>query len=616
MVLAAGILVIAAVGIWGFFQARQFEAHATAGKAAALAGLDSLNPQDPAAAIEAFQTAGAEFSSARALLGPEWLHAIPWVGRQLAAADDLATIGVDGSTAGEAGAKLLQGVTTVSGDDQLNALIRLAPEHLDTALTALIDVSDRAAALSTDGVVSPLASAITEIKEKLAPLDDLVQLAPSMLDLERYLFSGQHRFLVVSQNGAELRPTGGFMGTYSLVEFGPDGFTLTTFANIYTLPNDTLDLPRPPAEGLDWLKHFRLRDANWWIDFPTSARTMMELWQTLGQPSVDGIVAVDIPMVRGLLEIFGPITVPETDVPLTAENVLEQLVNVVNAAGDTPGRKNSVQSLVTELLTRVAHMSSEQVLPTLESLAISVNEKHIQVYLNEPTSQSALVALGWAGAIDPPVDTTDLLAVANAVVKPGKSNLGVSKTLEYSVVLAGDGSAETTLKLGYAKTRAYFIGAHRQWMGDFVRVHRAPDTKLSGENSGDMVPFADAMGLPTFGHYFRLFRGTTVEVVARSVVPRALRPGPAAEVLGEPTVDPSDGGGVWHYRLLVVKQADLADTDATVTIRAPEGWTVTGSSAWLRADGTVVTTSIQDDTVTVNTAMTQDLVLDVMITHG
>lgn len=44
-----------------------------------------------------------------------------------------------------------------------------------------------------------------------------------------------------------------------------------------------------------------------------------------------------------------------------------------------------------------------------------------------------MVAVGWAGALDPPEGTTDLVAVSNGDVEPSKANLGVTKsTTRYS----------------------------------------------------------------------------------------------------------------------------------------------------------------------------------------
>jgi hypothetical protein len=602
---AGGVVVIGLVafGVWGLQRANDFELLARAGKSDARAALHSLDSKQAPAALASFLKAKDEFGTARGLLGPDWVRGVPWLGHQVTAADTLATIGYEGSSAGAEMAKLLASADSASGDDRVNQVLRLSRPHLDAALVSLTTVTRLSADLGSDGLVPPLAGAVTELQAQLKPLAPLLQRSQSMLDLERYLFSAQHRFLLVSQNSAELRPTGGFMGTYGLVEFGPDGFVLTKFTDIYQLPRDTLNLPLP-IRGPVGYSHFSFRDSNWWIDFPTSAKVMNEFWQNLKQPKVDGIIAIDIPTIRDLLKIYGPITVPESSLPLTADNVLEQLTYVIEFENGGPGtdrtlkKKQAALSFAAELLRQITHLSNDQFLPTMNALATSTNEKHVQLSFNDATAQAALLALGWGGAIDPPAGTTDLLAVSNGVIKASKANIGVTKTLDYTVALTADGAADTTTKLGYKKSSQQLLGVPRQWMGNYVRVHRGVGTAGVAAGSTAFETLEDATGLPTFGHYFRLEPSATANLVLHSAVPQALRPG---------------DGDTWHYELLLIKQADLANTAATVTVTAPAGWKVSGSTASFRVSGTAVPVTAAQGSVSVTTPLKQDLVLDVTL---
>jgi hypothetical protein len=590
-------IALVAAGVWGLQRANDFEALARAGKADAKAALQSLEAKQVPAALASFLKAEDEFGKARGLLGPEWVRGIPLLGHQVAVADSLATIGFEGSSAGAEMAQLLASADSASGDDRVNQLLKLSRPHLDAALVSLTTVTRLAADLRADGLVPPLAGAVTELQAQLKPLSPLLQRSQSMLDLERYLFSTQHRFLLVSQNSAELRPTGGFMGTYGLVEFGPDGFVLTKFTDVYQLPGDTLNLPLP-IRGPVGYSHFSFQD------FPTSAKVMNQFWLNLKQPRIDGVVAIDIPTIRDLLKIFGPITVPESTVPLTSDNVLEQLTYVIEFENGGPGtdktlkKKKAALSFAAELLRQITHLSNDQFLPTLNALAASTNEKHVQLSFNDATAQAALLDLGWGGAIDPPAGTTDLLAVSNGVIKASKANIGVTKTLDYTVALKADGAADSTTKLGYKKSSLQLLGVPRQWMGNYVRVHRGVGTTAVAAGSTPFETLEDATGLPTFGHYFRLDPAAEANLVLHSAVPQAMRPA---------------DGDTWHYQLLVIKQADLANTLATITVTAPVGWKVSGSTASFRVSGTAVPTTASPGSVSVKTPLKQDLLLDVTL---
>ncbi|MEO8316143.1 MAG: hypothetical protein ABI645_15280 [Pseudomonadota bacterium] len=231
----------------------------------------------------------------------------------------------------------------------------------------------------------------------------------------------------------------------------------------------------------------------------------------------------------------------------------------------------------------------------------SADEKHLQIYLTDSGLQADMVAVGWSGAIDPPEGTTDLLAVSNAVVTPSKANLGVSKSIDYRVQIAPDGSASTTLTLGYNKARVMVPGLAEETLANYVRAHRLPGAQLAPASKSPFDSVDDLSGLPTFGHYFQLKRGSTT-VVLNTTIP---------QVLGQSS--PVREGTDWHYRLLMAKQSDLVETKATASITIPPGWRVTGSSAWFRVTGQSVATSADTTTVTVATPLSEDLVLDVAL---
>lgn len=602
--IAVGVVavILVTLGWLGYGQAKQFEALARSGRADASAALKSLQREDDAAALASFQKAEDEFTRARGLLGPDWLRGVPWVGRQLSAADGLVSIGAEGSSAGAHAAALLGGAGTAGGGDRLGQLMSTAQPHLDAALVSMVAIHEQAAGLTTDGLVPQLADAVTELQGLLRPLELVLGRSQALLDLERYLYSADHRFLVLAQNNAQLRPSGGFPGTYGLVTIGPSGFRLEKFEDVYALPGARSDLAVPQGMGTKRV-HFHL--ANWWIDFPTTARTMVQLWDgmTPRQPQIDGVIAIDLPTIRSLLEVFGPVTVPKVKGPLTADNVFERLSYAVEIDGkggyDANGKKAAVVLLAKAVMERLLSLPEDEFVPVMSALATSANEKHVQVFLTDPATQSAMVAAGWSGAIAPSEDTTDLIAVANAVTRrPAKGNLGVTKGLDYTVGLNADGSAETTLALSYKKSSRNALGSLQDKFWDYLRVNRATGTTLQGGKGIDTID--DATGLPTFSHYFGLDSGKSTTVTMKNGVPGALR---------------RSADGTWHYRLLIAKQADLVNTDARVTVKIPDGWQVDGSTAWFRVSGAAVPVTADGTTVSLRTALKQDLVLDLVLSR-
>jgi hypothetical protein len=605
--------------------AHDLEHAAKAGKDQAEAGARSLAAEDATAAVSQFQASAAAFARAQDLLGPDWVGGaagvIPWAGRQYGAAKTLVAIGVDVSSAGVGLSTVLQETsseTTESGSTRLGSILSTGKDRIDKALVSLGDAAQLATGLSEDGLDPRLAKAVRSLKDALSGVAPFLERSGSLLALERFLLSSPHRILVLSQNSAELRPTGGFVGTYGILDIGPQGFSLEKYADVYTLPNLPVRVTPPP--GARMTNDFGFRDANWWIDFPTSAKAMLGFWQQYGQKPVDGIIAIDVITVRDLLEVFGPVTVPGYRETFTAQNLLGRLLYLVEVkSGGGPNKKGVLVALANALEERMLSAGPGELARAALVLAKSADAKHAQFYFADDGAEAAVGQAGWSGAIAPPDGTTDLLAVSNAMTKPGKVNIAIKKQIAYEVILEADGSAETTLVLSYTNTAPASFSLSSSVFRDYLRVYRAAGTVLTPgivQSSGSTMTVEN--GLPIVAREFSLLRGRsrTETIVTRVTnawvvgLPIALPRSPTAAsdaAVGSPP------GGVSHYRLFIVRQADLQDVPTSVTVAAPQGWRVSGVVAWRVASGETLNTVAEEGVARLSLPLDADVLLDLVM---
>jgi hypothetical protein len=615
LIAAAVIVAMVALGGVGAWWANEVQSAARSAEGSARQGLELLKKGDGAGAQAQLIVAQQQFERTRSLLGPSWLQTVPFVGRQLQAVDQLAQVGAASSSAGAQMAALVAH-TSASGH-KLNDVLKVAKPYLLSATDSLRIIAAIEPQLSTDGLLPPLADAVRSAEDLLAPTKPFLTRSGSISTFVNYLFSGEHRFVLVSQNSAELRPTGGFMGSYGLIKAGPDGLSLEKYADIYRLPKQsTLTIPAPPGAGMGG-RTLHFHDSNWWLDYPTSAVTMLKLWDHLSpaQPSADGIVAIDLITVQTLLREFGPIKVPEYDKPITADNMIPTLITFVDQVNyGQADRKDILKSLSAELLHRMLNLTPSQVLPTAELMMQLADQKRIQFYVRDAPAQQAIQDLGWSGTMAPPADTTDLLAVSNAVVWPSKMNFGVHKTIDYHVQLNANGNADTVLTLDYRKDARRLLKIQRKWFGDYLRVYRPAGTTLTGASSHrTMKPTAKmpkeaeipASIKPAELHTSTIINGFTV-MPGESRTQTYNTTVPAAMVVT---------GSSANYRLLIVKQSDLEDSHATIVINAPDGWEITSASASGRYSGTAVpfTATPTATQVSLDATLTTDLILDVTL---
>ena len=623
-VLAAAV----AAGLW----ARGVAEAANMGKAQVLAGAKLLGSQDATGAALQFNAASLSFARTRTMLDRDGVGrvvgAIPSAANQFSAARTLLAIGLDGSAAGSEVAAALREASApsqaASSTARLTSLFTTGRPHVDAALTSLTRAADLAAKLDGRGLLPQIARPVGTVKAAFAEAAPLLRRSRALLALGSYLFSSKHRVLVVAQDNAELKPTGGFMGSFGIVDVGPNGVKLARYADVYTLPDPPVRVKPPPGARMAQDQGFTFRDSNWWIDFPTSARTMLGFWEVAHQPKVDGIVAVDVIAMKDLLQVLGPIRVPGYVGTFTSANLLERLLQLV----ERPARRNRKGPLVAlafEMENRLFGASSAELGGAALALGKAADAKHVQMYFREPSAEAAVIGLGWSGRVASPPGTTDLLVVSNAMAQGSKVNMAMKKSIDYEVALRPKGSADTTLVLGYVNANPYEIGGNGRrgtlrFFRDYLRVNRPAGTVFPHTATGPVGggEITTEYGLPTAVRTFKLWRMRSHDETITSRVPvGAWRPGgaprPRGRVVVSSSATSSAPGSLAHYRLFIVRQADLEDIPTNVSVRSPAGWHVSSVSARLIASGQVLPVTRDRAGARLSLPLSGDLLLDVVL---
>ena len=82
-----------------------------------------------------------------------------------------------------------------------------------------------------------------------------------------------------------------------------------------------------PPQYSSWMKfgYWGLRDANLSGDFPTTAKLAMQVFQEEGGGPVDGNIALTPTVIAHVLNVIGPIKVPQYNETITAQNLEDKL---------------------------------------------------------------------------------------------------------------------------------------------------------------------------------------------------------------------------------------------------------------------------------------------------
>jgi len=138
----------------------------------------------------------------------------------------------------------------------------------------------------------------------------------------KQLSKKEERILVLLQNQNEPRSTGGFTGSVLNINLGKETISWE-FSDIYSLdrliPNDA-QLPAPDFFH-NLSQTISLRDANFWPDFPTSSNKYRDFFESINEPVPNVILAINLNVIKELLLLTGPITIPKWGVTAHHHNV-------------------------------------------------------------------------------------------------------------------------------------------------------------------------------------------------------------------------------------------------------------------------------------------------------
>ena len=226
------------------------------------------------------------------------------------------------------------------------------------------------------------------------------------------------RYLIVFQNPSELRPTGGFMGSYAelRVDRGEIKSLVVPPGGTYDLQGQLVARVAPPEPLRLITDRWEFQDANWSPDFRAASSKIRYFWSKSGGPTVDGVIAVNATLVERLLALTGPIELPEFGKTITAENFMLETQKAVELEYDKSENKPKkiLGALAPLLLERLKSLKQDQLFALLGALSDALTTKDIQVALSDPSEDALARRFGWSGYLKS--TPGDSLAVVDANV--------------------------------------------------------------------------------------------------------------------------------------------------------------------------------------------------------
>lgn len=437
----------------------------------ATSGFNSFNSAQQAATNQNFEQAAVDFGSAEAqfIQAREELNSLsyglvaaskylPGQGSEPATVDNLLVIGqhvaAAGSSVSESAALISSldisalrqdnslGLTTVLV--ALHATLRQAQDHLSIATLASqdVDVADLPPDVQeqVDGLMVNLPTAQISV-------DDLVQAVEVALGVLGH--DQPRRYLVLFQNNRELRATGGFLGSFAMLDVDKGVVKKITIpgGGIYDVAGQVSETVQAPKPLQIVNPYWNIQDANWWPDFPTSAKKVEWFWGKAGGPTVDGVLTLTPTVIEDLLRLTGPVDLTETyGVVITADNFYQTVQLQAEAKYDETNQSKQILADLTPILfNQLFNLEGQDLMQAMSALQTSLDQKDVLLYSDDPILQREIAAAGWAGEIE---DTDgDYLMVVDTNIGGGKTDGVVDETISHHVKMNADGELIVTVQV-------------------------------------------------------------------------------------------------------------------------------------------------------------------------
>jgi hypothetical protein len=344
---------------------------------------------------------------------PVWqaFGVVPWLGPNFRAVSEIAEIANDVST--DALAPLLEVADglDVAGLGLKGGTIDLAPfaelqKPLGAASSALTSADLQAKRIDADATLPPLADAVGELRSAVSgaataigSLHGASVLLPTMLGGE-----GPRNYVLAMQNNAELRSSGGIIGSIALLHAENGTITLQKQASTRDFP--PLDTALPLSDSTIALFEDRpgryLQNITSIPDFAEAGETIATRWTGRFGGTVDGVIAVDAVVAEHLMKVtgdlaFGPFTA-------TADTVTDILLSQIYAAVPDPAAQDAIFAQAAGGLFSAA-LSGGDPQALIAALSASADEGRIRIWSAHPDEEDVLSASALGGTI--PADNED-----------------------------------------------------------------------------------------------------------------------------------------------------------------------------------------------------------------
>lgn len=298
---------------------------------------------------------------------------------------------------------------------------------------------------------------------------------------------GKKTYAVILQDNQELRPSGGFIQAVAVMDFKDGQLIDHQVYGVYQLDAmvpGTVELPeeiKPYLAEENWFFH----DANWAVDFPSSANQIAWFLKQATNHQIDGVVTLNYESLATLLAYTGKLDLNGFNQVLDNKNFFNRVENQIE---NTVNQENTyyAQEILEQFIGKLVNLSQDESLEILDFYFNQLeNNQEFMVFFDQDLQQT-IKELTWDGNLVIPQCPSSFM-IDDCLIDSlyvNETNIGLNKVNKY---IQRQANHQVTFKENQilhhyqldlsntAYTNNFPLGIYRT----YLRIYLPPDTQVS-----------------------------------------------------------------------------------------------------------------------------------------
>lgn len=474
MWLAAGVVLVLASVVWIGLKASSISTELNAANQLVPKLRDDVLRDDSTAAVATVADLQEHTSRAReAAADPLWTMAgaMPWIGANFQATSEVATSANDVAQLGAAPLvsifKTLDWKSLLPNGQGLDLKpLAAAQPKLASAAQAVRQSSDRLNGINADTLLPQISAPLVHAREQLSVLRDGLDSAADAANVLPAMMGEQapRRYLLLIQNNAESRATGGIPGALAVLNVDKGKLTLDSQTSASALGAFAPVVSVDPEQSRIYSSRLGkfMQDVNLTPDFPTAAQTAQTMWEREKGEALDGVLSIDPVALSYILDATGPVHISDPllrefardDLPteLTAKNVVTTLLSDVYSKIAEPDLQDVYFAGVAQEVFTKLSTGSGDTKKLIDGLTRGASERRILLWSSKADEESIVSQYPLGGSVTGAGISPAQFGVYFNDGTGAKMDYHVTRTVQLSQECPADGYSQVKVRVTSTNT--------------------------------------------------------------------------------------------------------------------------------------------------------------------